>query len=590
MPPPNGHSMPLPERRSGDAREASRELEWQLAATDLSAVRRWIGRHPDLDGLGVEPLPAQQLHDVYLDTEDWRIFRAGFALRLRAEDGRFEATLKGLRSARDDVADRRELTEPLAEGRVSALARAGGPVASRVRDVVGAKPLRKLFEVRTSRERYAVRSREGESEVAELALDEARFSRRKGHRTPMILKRVELEALDRNCAALEGLAARLRTDCALHDATESKFAAGLHSAGLEPPRMAEAMREAETPRLPLRLSSRTTDFAAAALRTLLDEWQAQEPAARLGEDPEALHALRVTGRRMDSVLSLFCDYLPAALVKSRPKLKSLLDAMGAVRDGDIRLEALRAFGHSLSEEDRGALAPLLRHLEAEREEAQARMLAALDAKPTRHWLERLPARLARPTPATLSPFPRSAKALLVLPDLIRYRYRKLRKCARRLSAESSMSEYHNVRVRTKKLRYALEAIAPTYAQPANEMLAALLELQGRLGTQHDCEVIGEYLTRLAAHPPATISSRALFLMGRLTEMQARKAKRMGGKIGKSWRKLPGRRWKALRRRMEELRDAVPEALSSSDGIDQSVEGDILIASAGDRRAAIANGA
>jgi len=582
--------MPLPARSSGDAGEASRELEWQLAATDLGAVRHWIGRHPDLDGLRLEPLPAQQLHDVYLDTEDWRIFRAGFALRVRDKDGRFEATLKGLRSARDDVADRRELTEPLAEGRVSALARAAGPVASRVRDVVGVKALRRLFEVRTSRERYAVRSREDESEVAELALDEAQFSRGKGHRTPMALKRVELEALDRDCAALEGLAARLRTDCGLHDAAESKFAAGLHSVALEPPRMAERAREAEPLRAALRVSSRTADFASAALRRLLDEWQAQEPAARLGEDPEALHALRVIGRRMDSVLSLFCDYLPAALVKSRPKLKGLLDCMGAVRDADIRREALRAFGDSLSEDDRGALAPLLRHVEAEREEAQSRMLRVLDARPTRHWLERLPARLARPTPAAMSPSPRSAKALRVVPDLIRYRYRKLRKCARRLSSESSMSEYHNVRVRTKKLRYALEAIAPTYTQPANEMLTALLELQGRLGTQHDCEVIGDYLTRLAAHPPATIGSRALFLMGRLTEMQARKARRMGGKIEKSWRKLPGRRWKALRRRMEELRDEVPETPSAPHGIDQSTEGDIVIASAGDGPAADASGA
>jgi CHAD domain-containing protein len=584
--------MPLPASSSGDAGEASRELEWQLAATDLGAVRHWVGRHPDLDGLRIELLPTQQLHDVYLDTEDWRIFRAGFALRVRAKNGGFEATLKGLRSARDDVADRRELTEPLAEGRASALARAAGPVASRVRDVVGVKALRKLFEVRTSRERYAVRTRDGDSAVAELALDEAHFSRRKGHRSPMVLKRVELEALDRSCGALEGLAARLRADCGLQDATESKFAAGLHSAALEPPRMAEPAREAEPLRAALRLSCRTTttDFAAAALRRLLEEWQAQEPPARLGEDPEALHALRVAGRRMDSVLSLFCDHLPAALVKSRPKLKSLLDCMGAVRDADIRLEALRAFGHSLGEEDRGALAPLLRHLEAERGEAQSRMLRALDAKPTRHWLERLPARLARPAPAAISPFPRSPQALRAVPDLIRYRYRKLRKCARRLSSESSMSEYHNVRVRTKKLRYALEAIAPTYAQPANEMLAALLELQGRLGTQHDCEVIGEYLTRLATHPPATISSRALFLMGRLTERQARKAKRLGRKIEKSWRKLAGRRWKALRRRMAELRDEVPEALPAPEGIDQGVAGDIVVASAGDRLAADASGA
>jgi CHAD domain-containing protein len=581
MPLPDARPNPAPANGAGDSGGEPRELEWQLAATDLGVIRHWLGRHSVLDGLIIEPLPTQQLHDVYLDTEDWRVFRAGYALRVRDKDGRFEATLKGLRSSRDDVADRLELTEPLAEGRVKALARAAGPVASRVRDVVGVKPLRRLFEVRTSRERFAVRSGEPDRDVGELALDEAQFSRAYGHRRPMVLRRVELEALDRDCTALEGLAARLRTDCGLQPASENKFAAGLRSASLEPPRTEQPDREAEPVRAAMDPSSRTGDFAAAELRRLLGEWQAHEPAARLGDTPEALHALRVTGRRMDTVLSLFFDHLPAALVKSRPKLKSLLDALGCVRDGDIRLQAVRAFRGSLTEKDRGALDPLLRHLESERDQAQSRMLRALDAKPMRHWLERLPARLTRPAPGAASSSPGDATALLVVPDLIRSRYRKLRKCARRLTPQSSMSQYHKVRVRTKKLRYALEAVAQTYAQPANAMLAALLELQGRLGTQHDSEVIAGYLMQLAAHPPAELGSPTLFLMGRLTEIHARKAARIGRKIEKSWRKVPGKRWRALRRRMKDLREDLPEAGRPDDGIDQSAEGDIFVASSFD---------
>jgi CHAD domain-containing protein len=589
MPLPDLRSTAAPENGAGNPGSEPRELEWQLDATDLGVVRQWLGRHPVLDGLKIEPLPTQQLHDVYLDTEDWRVFRAGYALRVREKEGRFEATLKGLRSARDDVADRLELTEPLAEGRVKALARAAGPVASRVREVIGVKPLRRLFEVRTSRERFAVRSREPDRDVGELALDEAQFSRADGHRRPMVLTRVELEALDRDCTALEGLAARLRTDCGLQPATANKFAVGLRSTSLEPPQKEQPDRKAEPERAAMDPSSRTGEFAAAELRRLIGEWQAQEPAARRGETPEALHALRITGRRMDTVLSLFFDYLPAALVKSRPKLKNLLDALGAVRDADIRLEAVRAFHGSLSEEDRGVLDPLLRHLESERGQGQSRMLRALDAKPTRHWLERLPARLMRPTPGPASASAGDATALLVVPDLIRRRYRKLRKCARRLSPQSSMSQYHKVRVRTKKLRYALEAVARTYEQPANAMLAALLELQGRLGTQHDSDVIAGYLRQLAAHPPAELGSRTLFLMGRLAEMHARKAARIGGKIEKSWRKVPGKRWKALRRRMKELRDDLPEAGRTDDGIDQSAEGDIFVTSTVDESEAQASG-
>ncbi len=172
-------------------RDQEREVEWQLAAADLGVVRRWLAQHPALDGLTIDRLSTQRLHDTYLDTPDWRIFRAGFALRLRDQQGKAEATLKGLRSAREDVADRRELTERLSDGGIRALARAPGPVGSRVRDVVGVEPLRTLFEVRTSRQRFAVRSLDPSQEVGEIALDEARFLPGDGHRRSTRLKRVE---------------------------------------------------------------------------------------------------------------------------------------------------------------------------------------------------------------------------------------------------------------------------------------------------------------------------------------------------------------------------------------------------------------
>jgi triphosphatase len=580
MAPRPHHSPPPSARNAGDAGGEARELEWQLSATDLGVVRHWLEGHSLVDELRIEPLSPQQLRDTYLDTEDWRVFRAGYALRIREEGRRIEATLKGLRSAREDVADRREITEALAEGTVKALAGANGSVGRRVRDVIGVKPLRKLFEVRTSRERFAVHNTDAAEEVGEVALDEAQFSRADGHRRPMILTRVELEAIGRNGATLEGLAARLRTECGLKPATENKFAAGLHSASLEPPRAAAADGEAEPVRPVMDASSRAGDFAAVALHRLLGEWQAHEPAARLGERPEALHALRVTGRRMDTVLSLFSAYLPAALGKSRPKLKRLLDALGAVRDADIRLETVTAFRGRLPQSDGTALDPLLRHLEAEREAARAAMLRALDAKRTHDWLERLPIRLSltRPMPKSPAASPRSAAALRVVPDLIRRRYRKLRKCVRRLTPESPISQYHNVRVHTKKLRYALEMVAPTYAEPAEEMLATLLVLQGRLGTQHDSDEMARYLTHLAVHPPVEFGSRTLFLMGRLAELHARKASRLGGKIEKPWRRLRGKLWKALRARMKELRDEMPRSKSKGNGIDHLAVGDLHSAS------------
>jgi triphosphatase len=555
-----------PVNGAGTTGGEAREVEWQLTAHDLGVVRRWLDQHTRLDHLSIKPLPVQQLHDTYLDTEDWRVFRAGFALRLREKEGHVEATLKGIRSAREDVADRREITEPLSQSRAKALAQATGPVGNRVRDVAGVKPLRTLFEVRTSRQRFAVRGRGPAAAVGEIALDEARFSRGDGHRRPMVLTRVELEAVGPESAPLERLAERLRTECRLHRATENKFVVGLRSASLEPPRGAGPGQQAEPAAAVMDASTRAGDFAAAALLRLLQEWHVNEPAARLGEGAEPLHKLRVTGRRVDTVLSLFRAYLPAGLVRSRPTFKALLDALGAVRDGDIRLETASTFRSSLPEGDRPGLDPLLQHLESERAQARSRMLRALDAKSTRDWLDTLPNQLARTTSASS----RDAAALAVVPGLIRRRYRKLRKFARRLTPESSMAEFHKVRVQTKKLRYAIEVVAPAYTKPADKMLAALHKLQGKLGTQHDADVVSRYLTQLATQPPANFTAATLFMMGRMAELHARTAARMGRKVEKPCRNVRGRRWKALRSRMRKLRDGArgraPESTTKGRGV------------------------
>jgi hypothetical protein len=46
---------------------------------------------------------------------------------------------------------------------------------------------------------------------------------------------------------------------------------------------------------------------------------------------------------------------------------------------------------------------------------------------------------------------------VMAPTLIQSRYKKLRKAAKQLTAESSMEDYHLVRGRIKKLRYVLDA-------------------------------------------------------------------------------------------------------------------------------------
>lgn len=524
-------------------------MEWQLASTDLASVRRWLDDHSTIEGLVLEPRSTLQIFDTYFDTEDWRIHRAGFALRIRSEDGKSEATLKSLRSNSTEMADRRELSETLDSTQSASIAHSKGPVGIRVHAVSGAHPLQPLFEVHTSRQRYAVHAPNDEQPLGEIALDETVISRPHGQPQTSI-QRVEVEALTDAHEPLQTLVTALRSGCSLESTSDTKYAQGLKSVGLAPAPAPEL-----TP-TSIEASMRMDEVALANLRQYLSAWHAHEPGARLGDDPEELHDLRVACRRLDAILRQFGAYLPAPLVRVRPTFKKVLRALGDARDLDVALLELEAFQQALPEEDRANTEPLKQHLCSERMRARARMLSVLDSATVQRDFEKLMVALAQPSNALTEPPP--APVLAAMPSLIRARYKKVRRGADRLGPDSSMEEYHSVRSRAKKLRYALEAVAVIFGKPAAEMLRCLRRWQERLGTQQDAHVAGRRLQALARVPPKGLPPETLFLMGRLAAHYAERASKARKRHPRGYRKVRGK-WKALKSKLQELtpREAPP---------------------------------
>ena len=233
------------------------------------------GGSPQHRGLVLEARSPLQIFDTYLDTEDWRIHRAGYALRLRSEDGRAEATLKSLRSRSTEMADRRELSEALETRESDSIARSKGPVGMRVQAVSGAHSLQPLFEVRTSRQRYEVRTAKDHAPLGEIALDDTVISRPHGQPQTSV-QLVEVEALTDVLEPLQSLVKSLRSGCSLESAADSKFSLGLRTVGLAPappPQFAPAAVTA---------SMRIDEIALANLRRYLSLWDLHEPGARLG--------------------------------------------------------------------------------------------------------------------------------------------------------------------------------------------------------------------------------------------------------------------------------------------------------------------
>jgi len=308
------------------------------------------------------------------------------------------------------------------------------------------------------------------------------------------------------------------------------------------------------------------DPAASAQQVALEQlhrhvtdWIRHELGARLGNDPEELHQLRVAARRIEATLGLFKHQLPPRLVHARQGAKGVLRALGAVRDLDVQLAELRQYCSALPSAERAAAAPLRSRLEEEQAHTRQRMLGMLDSEATRHWLESLDHASANCAAANA---PAAPLAATVIPERVRGRFRKLRKAVRKLDSRSTMEEYHAVRRRAKQLRYAIECGSSMLGKPAEETLKVLRRLQDRLGGQQDAYMAKNRLAALVAEG-ARLPPETLFLMGRLAEHHFGETRQARKTLTRSWRRVNGKRWKALRARMQELSNAATAAQATS---------------------------
>ncbi len=531
----------------------STEQEWQFGAPELEAARRWLAIQPKQPTeRRLAERPTLNLSDTYYDSPDWMIFRAGFALRLRQErtadtaDEHCEITLKSLNGARGSLARRTEITQRVDASDMDAVLATGAGIGERIRELIGSRQLAPLFKARTRRERQHLLEADSELPLAEVDLDETTIETPSG--AARELRRVEVECLNATPAALESFVTQLRDAANLQPVSTTKFRAGLSAAGLDPTAVAEVGN------LEIRAAQPFADTQFALLRRYFARVLEQEPALRTGST-EAVHQMRVAARHIDALLRLFAGYGPRWALSSRKTLRALIRALGAVRDCDVQLEYLAGASARLPETDGQAIAPLRARLEQQRGKARARLLHLLDSDRTRGWMQNWQEQLQ----ANGGSGARARKAATsdVVPGLIREYHRKLRKHADRLKDDSSAEEFHDVRIRAKRLRHALDAFEALYGEPARAYSNALARLQNVLGELHDSTVRTEKFAQLVTsgrQVPAATS----FAVGRLVEREQQVLERCRRKFPKAYQRIKRRRWRTLLETMRaQMRSSVP---------------------------------
>jgi triphosphatase len=246
-------------RRSADTDH--QEIEWQYDAPGgLERVEEWLvgGGSEELarSGLAILKGSSKELVDTYYDTEDRRLYRAGYALRIRRKtpDGGPEATMKSLVSAggaAGNLRKWREISEQLKSDETDALSVAPGPVGVRLRELVGSREVRRIFEVRTHRQTFDLMlagqrfadpekalagGSAGAARVGEVALDRSEIPLGAGTKSAHLV-RVEVEVDASVTVAspeLEDFVKTMERALGLRPATTSKYEAGLFATGQSP--------------------------------------------------------------------------------------------------------------------------------------------------------------------------------------------------------------------------------------------------------------------------------------------------------------------------------------------------------------------
>ncbi|MXY88778.1 MAG: CHAD domain-containing protein [Dehalococcoidia bacterium] len=507
------------------------EIEWQFIPDDLESVREWLEQEAP-EPFSIESLAQRELRDEYWDTTGWLVWRAGFACRTRRRGESAELTLKGLAGGEGHLRKRLELDEPMdGLGELAgAVAHPAGEASMLLRRLVGPHPLRSVAALTTHRTTLGLSDAKGP--LGEIALDRTTVG--EGSKS-LDLLRVEVEVGEDAVARAEPFVAALRDGAGLRPAQSGKLAAALAAAGASP-----GWEPSPVGPMSIDRDSSLAEVAYAALRRGFLRLVEHEPLARLGEDIEGVHQMRVATRRLRAALKTFRDILPPALAEERRELRWLGRSLGEARDLDVQRERFALAAPLIGRKAAAAIGVIF---EERRASTQEVVLAALDSERYVAMVETMSDLLrAGPTPG-LGYEPALASAL----ETIEEQRRRARRLGSAIDSKSPDADYHALRLKVRDLRYVLEFFAPLGGEAADAYVRQATRLQPLLGDHQDAVVAADFHAGLARDEGEHLGKAGVRAARELAANATAEAEGYRWKFPKRYGRLRGARWHALRR-------------------------------------------
>jgi CHAD domain-containing protein len=300
-------------------------------------------------------------------------------------------------------------------------------------------------------------------------------------------------------------------------------------------RAAAAPRDAAAMPVPVVSEGRAIAVVRRAIDVSLQRLLAADPVARIGHDTEGVHQARVATRRLRCDLRTFAPLLDAEWASSlREEVRWLGEQLGVAREAEVLLGHLRERARALPPEIELAVAPLLDVAVEDREAAQAHVLDVLRSSRYLGLVDRL-------VLAAMAPRIRPGAAAVKTRDLTRLARRpwtRLRRDYHALGPEPSDPALHALRIRAKRARYAVEAVADAVGGAAPHALAArLTDLQDVLGAHQDAVVAQSWLAARVTDPAIPRSGPEIYAAGMLAGLLRADAIASAGELAGVWHRL-----------------------------------------------------
>lgn len=506
------------------------EIEIKLLLTEEVARGLWPRARKARIASGRQT--TRTLRSMYWDTAGHALRDAGIALRLRRDGRRWVQTVKCGRSLQGGLSVAEEIEIPAPGGRLNLSAIPDEAVRDRILELVEGAPLQPVCQTTVRRTAGLVAMADGTR--AELAVDACSIDA--AGRTASFIE-AEIELIDGSPGRLFDVAELLLPPGSLRFSRLAKSARGylLAEKGVvEPPVLP---RNAEA--VPLEPSQTVEQAGCAVLRECLAQVAANVIAARELDDAECVHQLRVGLRRLRSAFGVFSlPFGGPAMTALNEEAKWLGQEAGAMRDLDVasteilepaarahpEVPGLAELARRIADEAVAHRAVLRKVLADQR--TQTFLIDLARFVETRGWLDRgdldQSARLAEPVG-------------IYAGTALAKRWKKVRKAGRGFD-ELSDEARHELRKELKKLRYAVEFMAPLFPEKkVKSFVADIKRMQDTFGSINDAAMVRQMFAAELDGPP--LEQRAIGWITGTSHARAEHA------------------WEAAKPRWDGLRDA-----------------------------------